>query len=695
MTTLYCDLETYCEVPIRDGTARYAEEVEVMIFAWAIDDEPAQCWDRTEDPNMPPRLRAALNDPDVMTVWHNGGNFDRVCLAAEHDLNIQLPIERVHDTMVRAMAHGLPGSLDKLCAVMKVPLEQSKSKSGKNLILFFCKPQSVKRKIRRHTRFTHPAEWDEFVEYARLDVEAMRAIYKRMPKWNYQGRELELWHLDQKINRRGVAIDVELARGALAAVGLAQQDLRERIVDITRGEVQASTQRDRLLAFIAAEHGLILSDLQGATLDRILDDPDLDAGVRELLRNRQQAITTSTSKYDALIRSTSTDGRLRGTLQFCGASRTGRWAGRLFQPQNLPRPSLEQDEIIFGIEAIKAGCADLITDDVMALASSALRGAIIAPPNRKLVVSDLSNIEGRVAAWLCGEDWKLDAFQAYDDGTGHDLYILAYAKSFGVDPQVVIDDKKAGGNMRQIGKVQELALQYEGGVGAFLTFADVYGIDLELMADQAYDALPEDARKNAEGMLAWRTKKKLTTYGLSDKAYVVCETFKALWREAHPAISSYWKELEKAVIKALENPDTVVPCRMLKIRKSGGWLRIILPSGRSLCYPDARIEDEKISYMGVHQFTRKWTRLKTYGGKLFENVCQAVARDVMAHNMPEVENAGYDIVLTVHDELICEAVDTADHTSERLSALLSTVPIWAEGIPLAAGGFEAYRYKKD
>jgi DNA polymerase len=350
---------------------------------------------------------------------------------------------------------------------------------------------------------------------------------------------------------------------------------------------------------------------------------------------------------------------------------------------------LKQDVIDAGVEALKADCADLITDNVMELTSSAIRGCIVAPRGKKLVVSDLSNIEGRDQAWLAGETWKLDAFRAYDAGTGHDLYKLAYAKSFGIRPEDVTKDQ------RQVGKVQELALGYEGGVGAFLTFAAAYNIDLEVMADDAYDSIPDVIIREATEMLAWTKKRKRPAFGLSDKAWIVCESFKRSWRYAHPNIASLWRELADAARLAISRPGLTVECRYLKLRRDGAWLRIRLPSGRALCYPSPQLEGDVITYMGVNQYSRKWSRLKTYGGKLFENVCQAVARDVMAHNMPLIEAAGYEIVLTVHDEVICEAPDSEDFNDKHLSSLLANNPPWASDMPLAAGGFEAYRYRKD
>lgn len=702
MTTLWLDFETYSDVPINHGTHAYAAGAEILLAAWAVDDGPVQVIDvfnnEADDKRQMHEVRRLLRDPEVIVVAHNS-HFDRTVMRHVWP-NLCPPVERWRDTMVRALAHSLPGSLGDLCEILKVPVDKAKDKAGRQLIHLFCKPRMTTSKIRRATRATHPVEWARFVEYAALDIEAMRAIDKKLPAWNYSGAEIDLWHLDQQINDRGVAVDTELADAAIRAVERAQKILAARTHELTDGAVQAATQRDAMLKHLVAAYGVELPDLQMATLERRVNDPDLPVELRELLAIRLQASTTSTAKYKTLARATNADGRLRGTLQFDGASRTGRWAGRLFQPQNLPRPTLDQEDIDAGIEALKADCADLLFSNVMELTSSAIRGCIVAPKGKKIVVSDLSNIEGRDQAWLAGEEWKLQAFTDFDtiigykdDGEpirkGHDLYKLAYAKSFGIKPEAVSKDQ------RQVGKVQELALGYEGGVGAFLTFAAAYNIDLEAMGEQAIEAIPEQIIAEATGSLGWTKKNKRPTFGLSDRAWIVCESFKRSWRYAHPAISSMWGELGDAVRQAILRPGVTTTCRALRIRRDGSWLRIRLPSGRFLCYPSPQVDDGQISYMGINQYSRKWSRLKTYGGKLFENVCQAVARDVLTYNMPRIEEAGYQVVLTVHDEVICEAPDSDEFNADHLSALLSTNPPWAPDMPLAAGGFEAYRYRKD
>lgn len=682
---LWLDLETYSEVPIAHGTHAYAADASVMLFAWALGDGPVSVWDVTADPVPPDDLKHAKFD----AIWAHNSQFDRTVLKYAMPGLIPTDARQWRDTMVQALSHGLPGSLAQLCAILKIPSEQAKDREGKRLIQLFCKPRPTNMKVRRATRETHPAEWARFVEYATLDIEAMRAVQAKLPLWNYKGSELDLWHLDQKINDRGVFIDMDLVNGAMATVDRAQDALAERTTEMTLGQLRSTTCGVGMLDYVMETHGIDMPNLQMSTVERMVDSADTPEDLRALLRVRLQASTTSVSKYKTLARATSKDHRLRGTLQFNGAARTGRWAGRSFQPQNLPRPTLKQEQIDIGIDALKVGSADLIFDNVMQITSSCIRGVIVAPTGKKLVVSDLSNIEGRVQAWLAGEEWKLHAFRAFDHGIGPDLYKLAYGKSFGVQPDAVTKDQ------RQIGKVQELALGYEGGVGAFVTFAEVYGIDLEDLAIKVLPIAPSWAIDDAEGFYDWTVEQKRPTFGLSREAFVACETVKRGWRQAHSEITQHWAELRLATISAIEQPGTTFPCRRLKIRRDGSWLRIGLPSGRAICYPSPQVMDNAITYMGVHQFSRKWSRLKTYGGKIFENVCQAVARDVMANNMPHIDSRGFDICLTVHDELITEAPDSPEYTHAGLASLMAAPPAWALDMPLAATGFETYRYKKD
>jgi DNA polymerase len=695
MTTLWLDTETYSECDLKTaGTHRYAEHpsTEITVAQWAVDDCAPTVVDCTAQrkPKLPPDILHGLLVTRTVTVIAHNSAFDRTLL--RHCWGIDVPVERWRDTMIQAMAHGLPGGLDKIGQIVGLDADQAKDKRGRELIQLFCKPRPKGSTLRRATRETHPDQWSEFLEYSRQDIVAMRNIGTRLPTWNYRAGhpELALWHLDQRINDRGVAVDLGLADAAIRAVDREQKRLKGQVTEETDGLVTNASQRDNLLAYICAEYGVDLPDMKADTLRRRVEDPDLPEAVKLLLSIRLEATKTSTAKYKALVNATSEDGRLRNTLQFAGAQRTARWAGRIFQPQNMPRPDMKQDQIDEGIAALKANCADLFFSNTMRLTANTVRGCIVAPPGKKLVISDLSNIEGRGLAFLAGERWKLKAFAEFDAGTGEDLYKVAYGRSFNIDP------KEATGQKRQIGKVMELGLGYEGGVAAFLTFAAVYNMDLQELAKAVWATASREALENALGMWKWASSKK-RTLGLPQDVYVACEVLKRAWRDAHPQTTALWHAAGDSVRAAIKNPgETFDIGQHLKARRDGAWLRLRLPSGRYLCYINPKVDDDgQISYFGVNQYTRQWGPIKTYGGKLIENATQAFARDILGSTMPAVERAGYEIVLSVHDELLTETPDTDAFNVAELSTMMSTAPTWAAGIPLAAAGFETYRYRKD
>ena len=644
MTILYADIESYSTVPITHGTHKYAEQAEVLLFAWAFDSEPVTVWDMTDGTRDLGNIQMLIDTAD-RTCWHNS-HFDRTVLRHR---GVHVPAEKITDTMVLALQHSLPGSLGTLCDVLGVPTDKAKDKHGKKLIQLFTKPRPKNMKLRRATRETHPDDWQAFIEYARLDVDAMRVVHERLPHWNDTLSERGLWHLDQRVNDGGVRIDLELARSALRAFERASRSLAAASAVLTDGAVGSLTQRQKLLDHLSDKHSFTPVDLTKGTVTALLKG-DLAPEVRELLKNRQQASATSPAKYKVLLNATSSDERLRGTIQFCGASRTGRDAGRIFQPQNLPRPTLALPVIEAGIEAMKADCEDLLFTNVSELCSSAVRGCIVSAPGNKLVVADLSNIEGRVLAWVAGENWKVEAFRDFDRGIGHDLYKLAYAKSFGKKPEDVSKPE------RQIGKVQELACGYQGSVGAFTKMAAIYGLEF--------------ADHEALGIV---------------KA----------WRKAHRNVTALWYSLEQACRDAIRCPTDTFKVRDLEASMSGTWLRIKLPSGRYLCYPDAHIgEDGCLCYSGVNQYTRKWETLETYGGKLVENVVQAIASDIFMGGRKRALASGYEVVIRVHDELVCDTPDTPDYNVDGLVAHMVRGESWSTGLPLAAAGHEMYRYAK-
>jgi DNA polymerase len=698
------DTETFSPVPIRSGAWRYAEQAEVMLLPFAYEDESPYVWDLTETTKPPAALLEMARDPAIDFWGHNSAGFDwPVFSFALRWLFDAVPQARRRDTMAQAYAHSLPGALGSLCDVFNITGEDAKDRDGKKLIQLFCVPPNATMKRGRATRHTHPDEWEKFKTYASRDITSMRLAHKRMPAWNYPNneRELAVWHLDNEINYRGFAVDTDLAMAAIEIAANEKKRLAARTVEISNGALESTTQRDKMLAHLLAEYSVTLPDLQGATLERRLQDPDLPGGLRELLAVRLQASSASVAKYKALMASVSSDGRLRGTSQYCGAGRTGRWAHRNFQPGNMSRvPKYVAREWERAIESIKVGAVDMLYENVMEVAGSCVRGCIIASPGKKLAVADLSNIEGRMLAWLAGEDWKLQAFRDFDTVTGHDakgneirkgvdLYKLAVALAFAMDPADVDD------YLRQIGKVLELMLGYEGGVGAFITGAATYGIDLDEMAEKATPGLPAWALNEAAEFYDWSVRMKRNTFGLKRDTFIACDALKRAWRAKNPAIAAFWKDLQSAVISATNRPGVTIQVQRLKVRRDGNWLRIRLPSGRFLCYPSPRVDEAgKFSYAGLNQYTRKWGRISSYGGKLAENVTQAAARDQLAWGMLQANGDGFNVGLSIHDEAVTDAPDDEAFNEQRLSAHLASDFGWNEGLPLAAAGFCATRYRK-
>lgn len=681
---LYIDTETFSPSNLMTaGLARYCLQVEVMIVTWAVDDGPVQTWDVTRSPQPPVALLQAARECDRV-VAHNA-QFDTAVLRASQPEVAALLEGKWYCTMAQALRHGLPGGLDKLSKVFRLHEDDAKIK-GRDMINLFCK---LNKQGERNTSTTHPAEWRDFLTYAKQDIVAMRSIHKRMPTWNDSRFELSLWELDQRVNTRGIAVDAIFAKAAVRATKAEQDRLAKRTQELTDATVLRATQRDRLLAYMFVEHGVTLPDLRADTIERRLEDPELPEVLKELLRLRQTASKSSTSKYKRLL-DMHVEGRLYYLLQYCGALRTGRWGGRNFQPQNLPRPKLDYPDVLMAIDAALSGAEDMLLDNVMEAMSSALRSALVAAPGRKLVVSDLSNIEGRMLAWIAGEEWKLEAFRAFDAKTGPDLYKLAYARSFAIDPE---DVDKA---MRQIGKVMELALGYQGGVGAFVAMAAAYGIDLDELAAAARPTIPRRVLLDSEETWQWALRKK-RTLGLSQEVYVVCEALKRLWRAAHSATEALWGATETAARHAILNPGKAFAAGKLVFDRKGAWLRMKLPSGRFLLYPNPKLEGplQQIQFAAWNVYKKAWCHEHTYGGKLVENACQASSRDVMAYAMPRAEAAGYPIVLTVHDELVTEPLDSDEFNVEGLSALLAHGDEWTAGLPLAASGFESMRYRKE
>lgn len=680
---LFADLETFSTTPIDQGVDRYSDPAEVLLFAWAIDDLEVNVWDVTQDAEMPAELRACLEDPKCLTVWHNGLGFDRVILRKA--MGVDLPVARVHDTAVHALSLALPPSLSGLCSALGLGADQSKDAHGKRLIQLFSKPAPANHTCRRYTAQTHPTEWQHFIDYAKQDVQAMRTCFKSMNTWNYRDNYLDPLALacDTVINERGVQVDTALVRGAIEAVEFDVKRMNSRLAEITQGGVTTGNQRDKMIAHLREHWDLAINDVRADTVRQLLADDTLCDEVREILTIRSYVSTTSTAKYQKLLDSVGTDDRLRYAFRFLGASRSGRWSGRGPQLHNMPRGSLDDDELDAAIESLRTGQYEELPN-IMQAASSALRGVFIAKPEHKLVVCDLSNIEGRVLAWLAGEDWKVQAFREFDHGMGSDLYKRAYGAAFGIDPHEVTKEQ------RQLGKVMELSCGFQGGAMALARAANGFGVDLDELALKVNETIDPAVMKRSRKELK-SMEPELGT--MSQDAWLAVNALKIAWRQAHENVASFWYQLEEAFTSVVNTPDSVERVGKLTLGYEDDALFIQLPSNRRLWYPAPRVDNTGLGFMTeVNNF---WMVTNTYGGKLVENVTQAVARDILAEAMIRAEGRGYPVVMHVHDELVAETPDIAAFNITTLADIMTDQPVWAKGLPLAAAGFECYRYRKD
>ena len=733
MSYLYLDFETFSEADLKKvGSYAYAEHpsTEVLICTYAFDDEPVQVWDCTDGSDMPGDLHRALRrlvkpNSRIKMVWHNGSMFDRLIM--KHCWGFDIPVCNTIDTMIWAFRHALPGSLDALCEVLGVSADNAKDKRGKALIQRFSKPTPKNYKIRRYTAETHPDEWALFIKYAVSDITAMREVFHKLPRWGNSEFEDRVLELDQLINDRGFKVDVALAEAAIEAVEKHKAQLQEEAQRKYGGSL---TGKDFLpiLRELAPAHRI--HNAQKSTLNDLLADDDLPDDARTIIEMRLGAASTASTKYNPLLLGRSSDDRRRGCLQYGGAKRTLRWAGKGFQPQNLARGYYHDDELDKGISALLKGRAHR-RFDVAKLTASTVRSCIIPEAGHKFVVADYSNVEGRGLAWLAGEETALDTFRA-----GLDIYCVTAGKMFGMDPD---DIKKNFKEIRQIGKACELGLGYEGGVGAFVTFAKNLGLDLIEMAKTMDGTFPDHIWAATARGYEWARiqeakrpphpgeKDDRPSYILDKKVWRTCDAIKRMWRESHPETVAFWRDLKDGILAAVRNPGREFWAgahlrrngeRAIRIWRTvefdssgrkvpGWWLCMELPSGRILSYPgigvsvtketdeDGRVNTNvRIKYQGENQLTRQWTTLYTHGGKACENIVQALCRDLLAYAMINVEHGGYPIVLSVHDELVCETPDTPEYTVDELEKLMCSLPEWAEGFPLVAEGQELKRYAK-
>lgn len=666
MSEASIDFETRSTVDLRKaGVYRYFEDpnTEVICMAWRIGDGEIFLWHPgDEDPFA--LIEHIVAGGEV--VAHNA-NFERqgwrmlqrtVCPHWP-----DLTISALNCTMARALALALPGSLDMLGTALKLPIQ--KDKDGHRLMMQLCKPRSMVD--------GSPIWWEDADKIERLgayciqDVATERAAGAALP--HLSANERRVWELDQTINDRGVMIDLHTVERAIEVVGEALKRADERMWWLTDGEVKKCSEVAKIVAWLNRRGVPCESVAKGEIEEIVLSSQIMgDDTAEEVVRLRRAAGKTSTTKYKAMLASVCADHRVRGTLAYHGAG-TGRWAGRLIQPQNFPRIDAEKElsDILRIIELLaldqtrgaRCDAIEMLVGPAAEWLSKCLRAMLIAGPGKRFVSGDFSNIEGRVNAWMSGEAWKLDAFRAYDAGTGPDLYRLAYAKSFGVDIDAVTKSE------RQIGKTMELALGFQGGAGAFLTMGANMGVHTT------------EERANE---------------------------LKVAWREAHPRITQSWWDLQDAAIEAVNAPGITVPVLGTKVQylAANGFLYCRLPSGRVISYASPKLiwtetasghKRVQIEYWGVDSYTKRWGPQRLYGGVQSNNVVQGTARDLMVEAMFRAEDAGYPIVLTVHDELLSE-VDEGFGSADDYQRIMSVLPEWATGLPVATAAWEDKRYVK-
>ncbi|CAB4165059.1 bifunctional 3'-5' exonuclease/DNA polymerase [uncultured Caudovirales phage] len=676
---LYLDIETRSRVNIENGTDAYTHASEPLLVGWAVDHGPVQ-HAVTEGRQLPASFIEVFNKADRL-IAHNA-QFDR---AALEQCGLTRPMEAWHCTMSQAYAHGLPGSLAALCSWFRVPTPKQ---DGKRLIRLFCIPQ-------RDDEFTsfaeRPAEAAEFISYLRDDVEALRQVHAALPDWNEE-RERAIRVADAYINHRGVGVDIDLAARLVVLLAKAAHEADAQLLELTAGCADGATDRNGLLEWLASR-GLPLTSLDKESISRALATTGLDDDVRQVLALRQRYSQASVSKYDTIV-DASVGGRLRYTLQYAGASRTGRWSGRTFQPQNLPRPKRKAADIDAAIVAVKAGAQ--VRDDITDLAVDMVRGVLVPKAGYEFVVADLSNIEGRVLAWVAGEEWKLEAFREFDAKRGPDIYIASYSAAFGVPVDKVTKDQ------RQVGKVMELALGYQGGVGAFVTMAKGYNLDLDALAGLVLSGIDVGRARSQAAQAHAKYIERAEDAPLSLDTYAGITALVQRWRRAHPATVKLWADLQQAFTEVAVTDDATALVRSMTIDRVGGCVRLLLPSGRFLCYHGLSMDPRmKALTVPAPNDLVKWRtnpRMVTtlYGGKATENICQSLARDVLAEALVDLHRPGapFQTVLHVHDEVVVEAVPGAFGV-EHLVAKMTAPRAWAEGLPLAAAGYRCNRYRKE
>lgn len=663
---LSIDIETYSDVDLgKAGLYKYAESpaFQILLFAYSLDAGPVQVVDFTAGEDIPVEIRKHLFDQNTLKCAYNAA-FEWYCLSRWLELDHpDAWLSQWRDTMLHSMYLGYPAGLSACGKAMGLPEDKRKLSVGKALIRYFCVPCSPTKSNGERTRnlpWHDPAKWELFKTYNAQDVVTEMEIERQLSNIPVPEAVQLQWETDQRINARGVGVDMALVTAAQELDAAERQRLIQEAQELTGLDNPNSVSQ--VLRWIQNQTGEDINDLTKATVMGMLQSGLPDGAVRRILKIRQELGKTSNKKYDSLFIATCADNRVRGLLQFYGANRTGRWAGRIVQPQNLPRTYIHSELLPAARELVKDRNTEAlrwIFGSVTDTLSQLIRTAFVAAPGNALLDADFSAIEARVIAWLAGEEWVLDVFR--DTGK---IYEATASRMFGIPIERI---KKGNPEYayRQKGKVATLALGYQGGVGAMRNMDT--GHELDSLSDDEVQELVN------------------------------------LWRQANPNIVKLWGEVENAAMTAISKGNPTYLSQGVSIYRClnnrSDYLVIRLPNERELYYPQPKIKKNRfgrpsISYLGQNQVTKKWERIESYGGKLVENIVQATARDCLAEAIERLEKAGYPVVFHIHDEIVVDA-PPGKQDLEEMKRIMAEVPTWAEGLPLDADGWANPFFKKD
>lgn len=653
---LSIDIETYSDIDIgKCGLFKYcdSEAFEILLFAYSYDFGPVKVVDLASGQAIPGNVQMDLQNPDVIKHAYNAA-FEITCLNRAGYLT---PPDQWRCTMLHGLYLGYPAGLANLGKALGLPDDKQKMAAGKALIRYFCVPcKATKRNgnRRRNLPKHDPDKWRTFKEYNAQDVVTEMADYQRLLAYPVPDWVQEDWVIDYELNRRGIELDMELVKGALQIDGEHRQELTQRAIEITG--LQNPNSRNQLLEWLNEHSDLNLEKL---TKETVAESLQVASGAaEEVLQIRKNLAKSSVSKYQAMDRAVCSDNRIRGVLQFYGANRTGRWAGRLVQVQNLPHdvpPAIDAARHL-----VKAGNRrglEMLYGDVASTLSQLIRTAFIAPDDCMLCVSDFSAIEARVLSWLADEKWRMDVF-----ANNGDIYCASASSMFGVP----VVKHGINGHLRQKGKVAELALGYQGGPNALISMG-------ALKMGLTEEELPDIVRR---------------------------------WRASNPRIQDFWYAVDNAAMSVMQNaqpvglPHGIIFSRECNLVYGYDYLTITLPSGRRLFYPRPYIADNQFGRPAIHYRTQvgaNWVNTSTYGGKLVENITQAIARDCLALAIKRLVQHGYKPLMHIHDEVVLEVPKTELHDDEieRINAIMCAPIPWAPGLLLNADGFVSPYYKKD